>query len=75
MANSVPQTVNKGTPELARRARGFFGLMSRIARLAGVSRAHVSFVLSGQRASAEVMRIALREITRAEAGRYQRRAA
>jgi len=60
--------------ELARRVRSFYGLMVHIARLAECSKAHVSFVVCGARVSDRVMRIALRELDRAEAGKFRRAA-
>ena len=74
MAYSVPQHVTTGSPELARRVRAFFGLMAHIARLADVTKAHVSFVVSGQRKSAPLMKVIYRELARAEAGNFRRAA-
>jgi len=71
MANHLPQ---KGSPELASRARSFFGLMAHIAREANRTAAHVSYVLSGARTSDYVLKIALRELDRAEAGKFRRAA-
>jgi hypothetical protein len=61
-----------GSRELARRFRAFYGLMAHIAKIANVSRPHVSFVLSGRRSSPRVMRIALRELAQAESGKFRR---
>jgi len=71
MANESPK---QGSAELARRARSFYGLMAHVAQLAECSKAHVSFVFSGARVSDRVMRIALRELDRAEAGKFRRAA-
>lgn len=74
MATSLRQHVTTGSPDLARRVRGFFGLMAHIANLADVTRAHVSFVVSGQRKSTPLMRVILRELEKAESGRFRRAA-
>ena len=74
MANRVPKQITTGSPELARRVRGHFGLMSYIARLANVTRPHVSLVVSGHRDSAPLMKIILRELAKAEAGNFRRAA-
>jgi hypothetical protein len=74
MANRLPQPINKGNAEFARRVRSFFGLMAEIARQADVTKSHVSYVLSGQRASETVMRIARRALELAERGKFRRAA-
>jgi len=48
--------------------------MSYIARLANVTRPHVSQVVSGKRGSEPLMRIVFRELDRAEAGKFRRAA-
>ncbi len=72
MANSLPQHNTTGSEELARRVRSFFGLMVHIARIGEVTKAHVSYVVSGRRISAPLMKIILRELEKAESGRFRR---
>jgi len=74
MANSVRQELTTGSPELHRRIRSFFGLLTHIAETAEVTTAHASYVASGQRRSAPLMKVILRELARAEAGNFRRAA-
>lgn len=74
MANPLRQHITTGNAVLARRVRGYFGLMSHIAILGNVTLSHVSYVVSGQRKSVPLMRIILRELIRAEAGNFRRAA-
>ena len=75
MSNTLAQTLAQGNTELARRVRSHYGLMAHIARLAEVNPAHVTRVVAGAATSRRVLRLAVRELTRAEAGRFERRAA
>jgi len=75
MSKTLAQTLDHGSTELAHRARAFYGLMAHIARLAGVNQAHVSRVVDGTSTSSRVLRVALRELFRAESGKFERKAA
>lgn len=71
---SDPHKARKGNAQIARRIRSFHGLMAHIARLARVSSACVTRVVCGQTISERVLRIALRELQRAEASGFERAA-
>jgi len=73
MSTHLPQQITTGSAELARRVRGYFGLLSHVASVAGVTRAHVSFVVAGQRQSTPLMEIVRRELAKAEAGKFERK--
>jgi cell division protein FtsN len=70
----MTQRVNqapKGSTELARRIRAFHGLNAHIANVAGVTRSHITRVVAGTGISKRALRIALRELAKAESGRLE----
>jgi hypothetical protein len=75
MAKSLAKDFKQGNTEFHRRMRGYFGLMAHVARLANVTQAHVTCVVAGRNVSRPVMRIAMRELAKAEAiGNFERAA-
>jgi hypothetical protein len=64
-----------GSTELARRVRAYYGLGAHIARVAEISRTTVSLTLCGRTTSRRLIKIAIRELEKAEAGRFDDRRA